>query len=109
MEFCPNCSSLMVPEKDGKKRILRCKRCNKTQEIKDKNSYSLEDDYSQKKSEGIIELDNDSQQLPTTREECPKCKNKKAYWWTYQTRSGDEPATKFLRCTKCSHTWRDYH
>ncbi|MBI1969528.1 transcription factor S, partial [Candidatus Woesearchaeota archaeon] len=21
---------------------------------------------------------------------------------------GDEPETKFLRCQKCRHTWRDY-
>ncbi|MBI2108536.1 transcription factor S, partial [Candidatus Woesearchaeota archaeon] len=31
-----------------------------------------------------------------------------AYFWLVQTRAGDEPETKFLRCEKCSHTWRDY-
>lgn len=39
---------------------------------------------------------------------CPKCKNKKAYFWTIQTRAGDESETKFYKCTDCEHTWRKY-
>jgi len=25
-----------------------------------------------------------------------------------QTRAADEPPTRFYRCTKCGHTWREY-
>ena len=46
--------------------------------------------------------------MPTERVDCPKCGNREAYWWLLQTRSGDEPATQFYRCTKCEHTWRSY-
>jgi DNA-directed RNA polymerase subunit M len=46
--------------------------------------------------------------LPTTSIECPKCKNGMAFWWMLQTRSADEATTQFYRCTKCSHTWRNY-
>jgi len=46
--------------------------------------------------------------MPTIRIECPKCGYKKAYWWTVQTRGGDEAATQFFRCMKCNHTWREY-
>ena len=109
MQFCPTCDSVMVPDTVNKKRVMRCRKCNTTEEVKNAESYSFEDDYSDKKTNGIIEINQDSQQLPTVREECSKCKNKEAYWWMYQTRSSDEPITKFLRCTKCSHTWRDYH
>lgn len=40
--------------------------------------------------------------------ECPKCRNDKAENWDVQTRSADEPATRFFKCTKCKHTWREY-
>ena len=39
---------------------------------------------------------------------CSKCKNKKAYFWTLQTRAADESETKFYKCVKCNHTWRVY-
>ncbi|GAI81579.1 unnamed protein product, partial [marine sediment metagenome] len=34
--------------------------------------------------------------------------NEKAYFWSVQTRSGDEAETKFFKCTKCEFTWREY-
>jgi len=44
----------------------------------------------------------------TIKIDCEKCHNQEGVWWTFQTRSADEPETKFYRCTKCNHTWRDY-
>ncbi|MCJ7424190.1 RPA12/RPB9/RPC11 RNA polymerase family protein [Candidatus Bathyarchaeota archaeon] len=46
--------------------------------------------------------------LPTVRMECPKCGNNLAYVWQVQTRGADESSTQFLRCTKCSYTFREY-
>jgi len=46
--------------------------------------------------------------LPLVVEKCKKCGNDKAYFWTSQTRAGDEAETKFFKCTKCNHTWREY-
>lgn len=40
-------------------------------------------------------------------EECPKCKNPKAYTWSQQMRAGDEPETIFFKCVNCSNTWRE--
>jgi len=45
---------------------------------------------------------------PVVEIKCPKCKNKKAYFWTMQTRAADESETKFYKCTKCEHSWRIY-
>jgi DNA-directed RNA polymerase subunit M len=45
---------------------------------------------------------------PVVEMKCPKCKNKKSYFWTMQTRSSDESETKFYKCTDCKHTWRVY-
>ena len=50
----------------------------------------------------------DFETLPKINAECEKCGHKKAFYWTMQTRAGDEPETKFLRCEKCRYTWRDY-
>lgn len=44
----------------------------------------------------------------TLEEKCPKCENKEAYFWTVQTRAGDEAETMFLECKKCKHRWRSY-
>ena len=45
---------------------------------------------------------------PTTAIQCPKCDNNLAYTWQVQTRSADEGATQFFRCTKCNYTFRLY-
>ena len=50
----------------------------------------------------------DGEVKPIVEMNCLKCKNDKAYFWTMQTRAADESETKFYKCTKCKHTWRDY-
>lgn len=44
---------------------------------------------------------------PIVKAECPKCGNDKAYSWSKQMRSADEPETIFYKCTKCKHQWRE--
>lgn len=62
-----------------------------------------------KKDKEVEVIEKDSVNiLPKTKVGCEKCGNKEAFYWTIQTRAGDEPETKFLRCTKCNHIWRDY-
>jgi DNA-directed RNA polymerase subunit M len=62
-----------------------------------------------KKQEGIaIISDSNEETNPIVEMKCQKCGNKKAYFWTKQTRASDESETKFYKCTKCSHTWRVY-
>jgi transcription factor S len=56
----------------------------------------------------VMDTDKAPDALPTTNIECPKCQNSIAFWWMLQTRSADEATTQFYRCTKCSHTWRNY-
>jgi len=46
--------------------------------------------------------------FPIVAEKCKVCGNDKAYFWTTQTRAGDEAETKFFKCTKCEKTWREY-
>ena len=97
--FCPKCKSLMFP-KDGRK---VCSKCG-YDEAKGK-SETITEEKTEKMEKGILD---DSQTLPTTKAECPKCKHDTAFWIIRQTRAADEPPTRIYRCTKCKHSWREY-
>lgn len=94
----------MMPKKTDKGKILVCK-CGYKEEGEAKITETQ--DNQNKKIEVVS--DEELETMPITDEaECEKCGNKEAYYYTAQTRSGDEPETKFLICTKCGHKWRDY-
>ena len=102
MEFCPKCGCVLV-EKDKK---ARCPRCSyrSTGKLKIESSEKIE----VRPEIGVIK-DSDTDVFPVINAICPKCNNKEAWFWTSQTRAGDEAETRFFRCTKCRHTWREYH
>lgn len=91
-----------MPKKEGKKTILRCS-CGYSQE----GTAILNEKVKQKENKVEV-VDGEIETLPEIEEECPKCGNRKAYFWTAQTRGGDEPETKFYKCKKCKHIWRSY-
>jgi len=104
--FCPKCGSILVPKKEDNKRVLACSCGYKT----DKTSGATIKEITGKKSRRVEVVEHgELDTLPKTEAECPKCGNKEAHYWLVQTRAGDEPETKFLKCTKCEHTWRDYN
>ena len=98
--FCPKCKSILMP-KLGKKG-LQCS-CGYKQD----GAVTLKESGSvfHKKVEVI---ENEPQIHPLVEQECPKCKHGNARFFEVQTRAADEPATKFFKCEKCGHTWRDY-
>ena len=84
--------------KDGR---MRCS-CGYTQaeeKLLDKKRKDIKVD--------VVSKEN-SETLPKIDADCKTCGNKKAYFWTKQMRSADEPETRFFRCTKCNRTWREY-
>ena len=107
MEFCDKCGAMMVPvaEEEGS-RHLKCRSCGHSKPIKGKLtvSHRLEKTPRDK----IVVVEDDSMPMPVTKAICPKCGHTEAYYWTLQTRRGDEGATEFYRCTECKHTWRNY-
>jgi DNA-directed RNA polymerase subunit M len=108
MEFCSKCGGLMIPKKSGSKVVLICRRCGRKKTSKEKK-FKIK--VSTEKSKGkIIVLDKKSKidVLPKTDATCPKCENTEAFWWMQQTRAADEAPTRFYKCTKCGHTWREY-
>jgi DNA-directed RNA polymerase subunit M len=101
MEFCPKCGSVLIE----KKKNLGCPRCSYTLKGKSKiiSSEKIED-----KKEEIEVIKKDFETFPVVASKCKKCGNSKAYFWSVQTRAGDEAETRFFKCTKCEFTWREY-
>ena|SRR3989338_915619 len=105
--FCPKCGSLLIPKKIGSKSQLTCS-CGFKQESKDGGKIKESNSKVAQKFE-VVDKGADDKSLPIADDVvCPKCENRKAYFWMIQTRASDEPETKFLKCVKCNHTWRDY-
>ncbi len=102
MEFCPKCGAILV-EKEGK---LVCPRCKYSAKGKAKIAVSEKKEVN--KGVAVVKEGEDNV-LPVVNEICKKCGNEEAYFWTVQTRASDEAETKFFKCTKCGHTWRDYN
>mgnify|MGYP006415958575 CR=1 FL=1 len=102
--FCPKCGSIMMPKKEKGKSVMTCG-CGYTNKKAEK--LEIKEEITDIKE--IVAIEEEPEIYPLTDGvECPKCEHDKAYYWTVQTRASDEPATKFLKCEKCRHTWRDY-
>ncbi len=103
--FCQKCGSLMVLDKDKKK--SNCSSCGYSPRGKAENLI-LKEKVGLTKEQEIEIRDKKIETLPKVDETCDKCGNKKAYYWTLQTRSSDESETRFFECTKCRKRWRVY-
>lgn len=110
MEYCPNCGNLLLPKRRNGSALLVCLRCGYEKTMSNPTSYKITRQTKHGPENAILVIDREVrvETLPKTRVECPRCGNIEAYYWEVQTRAGDEPATRFFRCTKCSYTWREY-
>jgi len=102
--FCKRCGSIMLPKEKNGKKGSGCSKCSYYEEGQPKVKFSEE----VKVSPDIEIVEESKETLPKIEAECSKCKHKTAYYWTMQTRAADEGETKFLKCEKCKHVWRDY-
>ena len=103
MLFCPKCKSIMMPRQEKGRTVLACSCGYRGDGAPVKLSES-----GKKEERDIVAVEKEVEVHPKTEAECSKCGNQEAYTWEVQTRAGDEPPTKFFKCTKCGHTWRDY-
>jgi DNA-directed RNA polymerase subunit M len=97
---------MMGPKEEKGKRYFACSCGYNTKSSGAQKPSVVTETVSNKKDSVEVRTDTDST-LPLTDEVCPQCGHGKAYWWTKQMRASDEPETKFLKCEKCKHTWRD--
>ena len=101
MEFCEKCGGIIKIENN----LAFCASCG--HKIKKRPKIEAHEIINKKENIEIIDEEADNT-YPLVQIDCPKCRHKKAYFWTSQTRSSDEPETKFYKCEKCRHTWRKY-
>ncbi len=94
--FCPKCGSILVP-KEGRV-LCSCGYEKKAEKMEVKEKINTKE----------VNVTEEIEIYPLVDEECPQCGHAKSYFWEVQTRASDEPATKFFKCEKCKHIWRDY-
>jgi len=120
MKFCKRvdkgagkeCGGMLRPLRNKGKDVLVCRKCGKETKLCDDER----DDFTTKGASHavpqslvpIIDREKQLSKLSTINVECPKCKNVGVIWWMVQTRGVDEPPTRFYKCVKCDHTWREY-
>ena len=105
--YCSKCGAIMLPQNDSGKVSFVCTKCKHSVKRVDSDSKVIKETV--KKEERKIEVvDEDTESLPVVKADCRKCGNGEAYFWTLQTRAGDEGETRFFRCTECKNTWREY-
>lgn len=101
MQFCPKCGAVLVQ----KKKNFGCARCNYS--TKEKVKINTSEKINEKNEVAVLKgksINTD----PVVAEICKKCGHPESYFWTIQTRAGDEAETKFFKCVKCEYTWREY-
>lgn len=110
MEYCPKCGSLMRPLRKEGGTVLKCLKCGYEKNAANPEAYRVKRVSKHSPEEMILVIDHEVkvEALPKTKVECPRCGHLEAYYWEMQTRAGDEPATRFFKCAKCGHVWREY-
>jgi len=90
-----------MPKKEGVKVVQHCSCGHKSEADSTKLTET-----SKHQNQDITAVE-EKENLPLTENECSRCGHGKAFYWERQMRAGDEPATRFYRCEKCKHTWRE--
>ena len=103
MMFCPKCGSLLKTKQEEAKTVQFCA-CGHSSKLKEETAFKEKIET----VDDIQVIEEQDSVHPLVDADCDKCKHGKAFFWLRQTRSGDEPETKFFKCEKCKHTWRDY-
>jgi transcription factor S len=101
MEFCPKCGSILMMKKSK----FGCPRCSYVS--KENISLKVSEEIKKTASVAVVSEKETESTHPITDHTCDKCGNKKAYFWTRQMRSGDEPESRFYKCVKCKVTVRE--
>lgn len=101
MQFCPKCGAVLIQ----KRKNFSCPKCKYAS--REKVEMVSREKFGKKLGKGVFS-EKKSSVWPITETTCPKCGNGTAYFWSTQMRAADEAETRFFRCIKCKHVWREY-
>ncbi len=108
-EFCEKDGTLLMPQKAGAGVVLICRNGHKYRRSVRREDFKLATTAKQEQRVVVVEKKEQLEVLPKTQTQCPKCEHThNVYWWMQQTRSADEPPTRFFKCPHCGHVWREY-
>lgn len=110
LTFCPNCNNLLPVEQnqDTGNFHLACRAC--PYDFKIDGDLQIYDRKVLTRKEIDDVLGGGWDNVDQTPVQCPNyesCKGEKAYFFTLQIRSADEPSTQFFKCVNCGHRWRE--
>jgi DNA-directed RNA polymerase subunit M len=104
VDFCDDCGAIIMGKRGEE---VKCPSCGKSKTAK--TEVKINKKIDKKKEIEVVDKDDTSAEIhPLMEAECPECDHNKAFFWTKQTRAGDEPETQFFKCEKCKHQWRNY-
>jgi len=101
--FCPKCGNILRAKKEKDSTVFMCNEHG----VVDVGEQKLKEKINTKKK-AVIFIAEEPEVHSKTEAECPKCGHREAFYWIVQTRAADEAPTRFYKCVKCSHTWREY-
>ena len=106
--FCPTCGNLLSVQSEMQMKF-QCQVCPYKYIIH--KQIKIREHPPKKKLDDVLGGEEAWAAVQTTEYEggCEKCGNTKAYFRMQQTRSADEPTTRFYRCTngKCTYQWKE--
>lgn len=108
MQICKICGSLMRPLKENGSVVFICGNGCSIEKVQKMDSLKLSQKIEHEPLDNVQIIESKRANLPIMEYPCQKCNNNKVFWWTRQTRSSDEPETRFYKCTECGYTWREY-
>ena len=105
---CPKCGGIMVPKRTPKGIVYVCRKCGYTEMPKEKALVLAKNMHGDTTMLTLTEEDKRKNASFTTLVSCPRCGHTPVQYIEMQTRSADEPPTRFYRCPKCGYKWREY-
>lgn len=106
MLFCPTCANLLVISAETGYNKWACNTC--AYEFPITKQMTSRTHMKRKEIDDVLGGEDHWKHADyTDTATCDKCEHTRAYFYSLQIRSADEPMTTFFRCANCGHQWRE--